>query len=308
MLQQTLLRDLLVILGLGAVLVLALWFGGADAAIAKAVYTPNSQWAWELRQWSQYPLLVCSIAALVFLIIWPLRLRFKTLRRLAALWLFSLILGAGLINQVVVQELVERPRPRESVLVAEEGNARLSGHSFPSGHAAIGFMFAVPFFVYRRRNPKAAWGFLAAGTAAGLGVGYGRMVLGAHYLSDVIAAGTIVYATAAAGARLIHEKVDIPNKITLPILALGVWAMVWFNGFTLVLNHKVEGQPAAITLPCGTFSYHAAPVGTELEVTVKGYGAPLSNLMLKQKGDKVYLQRWQGLYRGLSCQIVMQTP
>jgi lipid A 4'-phosphatase len=54
--------------------------------------------------------------------------------------------------------------------------------AFVSGHAADGFFLATLMLVDRRRR----WWWLAAGVAGGLIIGFARISVGAHWLSDVL--------------------------------------------------------------------------------------------------------------------------
>ncbi len=108
------------------------------------------------------------------------------LRRLQRLALFVVVtvLGSSLLNNVV-KLLVNRARPHLSDPVAVAG-----GKSFPSGHAqaaivGYGVLLAVFLPIIPRR-----WRGLAVGVGSALVllVGFARISLGVHYLSDVIGA------------------------------------------------------------------------------------------------------------------------
>lgn len=100
-----------------------------------------------------------------------------------ALYVAVTALGAMGLN-ALVKELVGRARP-----VVEEPLSAQSGMSFPSGHAlgstvSYGVLLLVFLPVVGRRTRP-----LLAGVAVGavLVVGFTRMALGVHYLSDVLA-------------------------------------------------------------------------------------------------------------------------
>jgi undecaprenyl-diphosphatase len=99
-----------------------------------------------------------------------------------ALYVAVTALGAMGLN-AVVKELVGRARP-----VVEEPLSAQSGMSFPSGHAlgstvSYGVLLVFLPVVGRRTRP------LLAGVAVGAGlvVGFTRMALGVHHLSDAVA-------------------------------------------------------------------------------------------------------------------------
>lgn len=102
------------------------------------------------------------------------------------------VLSAGLALAVgkLVSELVDRARP----FVADPGGVHLfSSHAadpgFPSDHATAAFAIAVAILL-RKRN----WGYVALVAAAVLSVG--RVALGVHYPSDVLAGAALGSAAA----------------------------------------------------------------------------------------------------------------
>lgn len=122
----------------------------------------------------------------VWFVVMALVAGWLVLRRLHRLALFVVVtvLGSSLLNNVV-KLLVNRARPHLSDPVAVAG-----GKSFPSGHAqaaivGYGVLLAVFLPIIPRR-----WRPLAASVAAALVllVGFARIALGVHYLSDVIGA------------------------------------------------------------------------------------------------------------------------
>lgn len=99
---------------------------------------------------------------------------------LAAAWVVG-VAGAGLSVRWIKQQL-ERERP-EIRWVLEQG------YSFPSGHSAgtvvcYGLLTWVLLTMYR--IPHARWWVGLVGALV-LGVGLSRVLLGAHYVSDVLA-------------------------------------------------------------------------------------------------------------------------
>jgi membrane-associated phospholipid phosphatase len=102
--------------------------------------------------------------------------------RLAA-WVLVTTWGAALLG-VLLKEVVRRTRP--SFLDAV---AAAPGRSFPSGHAlgsmvGCGVLLLVLLPLLPRRARPAAWAAAAVVVAA---VGFARIGLGVHYLSDVVA-------------------------------------------------------------------------------------------------------------------------
>ncbi len=281
---------------------------GLENEIAHKVYNLKNPWAWWMREYATIPAIFVSIISLIFLLIPKLRKRYSGLRRLAAVWLLTALLGAGLVNQVIINSAVERPRPRDSILLADTMEASLVGHSFPSGHAAIGFIFVVPFFVWRNRNRKLARTALLIGLSWGCLVGYARMVAGAHFATDVLWAGAITLMSASLFAELYKGRKDIPTHLTAGILLFAMLCMALFNKFSINLHW--EGTTLGdiiVEVPCKSFYINNGDKLT-VDVELSGYGAPLTNLKLKQDGNRVYLQRRQGIYHSLECTMHVEAP
>lgn len=69
------------------------------------------------------------------------------------------------------------------------------GHCFPAGHAATGFaLMAFYFAAFALRRQRAARILLLTGLAAGLILGMGRVLQGAHFVSHVVWAGGYCWA------------------------------------------------------------------------------------------------------------------
>lgn len=121
----------------------------------------------------------------------------------------ALALGPGLVVNTWLKDHWGRPRPSQVQLfggadrfvpVLETSDQCTSNCSFPSGHAALAFdSVAFALLVPPPWRRRAVW----AGLAAGALVGVMRMAMGAHFPSDVVAAGIIVCAIAAATKQVV---------------------------------------------------------------------------------------------------------
>jgi undecaprenyl-diphosphatase len=120
-------------------------------------------------------------------------------------WRPVLVCAAGALGAEVliwgIKGLVGRPRPPASIAVV---HAR--GASFPSGHAlgsAAVVLVAVWLLGRRARRPVGA-GLLGAAVLFIAAVGFSRLYLGVHYLSDVLAGWLlgIAWAAIVVGADL----------------------------------------------------------------------------------------------------------
>ena len=99
-----------------------------------------------------------------------------------AVWLAVTVFGGGLLS-TIVKNAVGRKRPLLPHPVAHAASA-----SFPSGHAVgsvvgVGALLLV-FLPYARRPARPAW--VGLGVLIVLAIGFSRLGLGLHYLSDVL--------------------------------------------------------------------------------------------------------------------------
>jgi lipid A 4'-phosphatase len=130
--------------------------------------------------------------ALALLIGWSVLVLSRRLKHQALVLAFvgfSLLLGPGLATWAVKEHQL-RARPFD---VVEFGGQRqcTMNCAFVSGHVACGFFFASLMLLDPRRR---RW-WIATGVAAGLIIGYARMSVGAHWLSDVLWAFPITLAS-----------------------------------------------------------------------------------------------------------------
>lgn len=103
-------------------------------------------------------------------------------------WVMSLLLamGGGMLINVVLKTIFSRARP-----TWDDPLLTLASHSFPSGHTAGATLFygcLAAYMVWRMKKPFArALAVFACATMVAV-VGFSRIYLGVHYLSDVLAA------------------------------------------------------------------------------------------------------------------------
>lgn len=286
------------------------WALGLDAKLARALYAPESAFAHASRQYGALATGLVAWLALP-LLFWPrLNLTRPLLYRSAAILVLTAALGAGVANQLVVKHLADRPRPRESVLAAPAEIMLpddFKGNSMPSGHAGQAFVLMAPYFVLRRRKPMLANLVLAGGAFAGAAVGLGRMLAGAHFFTDVLAAGGIALLVAAALAPLL-ERGAIPRRWLLLALVAAPVALVAGNHFTAVLTYEARPPWHRIDLPCPLVATPAPVAHPTLRVAVTGYGAPLTQLNLFENQGIIRLSTGFGLFHHLTCAGELLTP
>jgi len=81
-----------------------------------------------------------------------------------------------------------------------------AGRCFPAGHASTGFcLFAFYFLGRALKNPLLARAGLALGLVAGLGLGFVRIMQGAHFLSHVLWSGVVCWVVIVVLYGLIIE-------------------------------------------------------------------------------------------------------
>lgn len=124
-------------------------------------------------------------------------------RRLPRLALFVVVTveGSSLLN-LVVKQAVHRARP-----VLPDPVAHANGLSFPSGHAQGALVGSAVLLLVFLPLLRGAWRAIALVGAAllTLGIGFSRVALGVHYVSDVLAgyvlgAAWVIAMTAAFNA------------------------------------------------------------------------------------------------------------
>ncbi|RDB72865.1 phosphatase PAP2 family protein [Eggerthella lenta] len=126
---------------------------------------------------------------------------FKRTRRAGTVMFVAICLGA-LATNIVLKDLVTRPRPFESSALFLDwwrfaGAAPEDGFSFPSGHmTAASAAMAALMLAYRN------WKTVLGGSIVMLVMGAARCYLVAHYPTDVLA-GLLVGALAAVAAQLL---------------------------------------------------------------------------------------------------------
>jgi len=154
-----------------------------DSALARAVY-----------KFGTLPALLLGVAGLFGALASRWVTAWRPYWRVGLFVFLFVLIGPGLVVNVVFKDHWGRPRPRE---VVQFGGARIflpvwqkgpddQGGSFPSGHASMGFALMAPYFWLRRRVWKQAVEYLLLGLVAGLILGYVRIIQGGHFASDVL--------------------------------------------------------------------------------------------------------------------------
>lgn len=128
--------------------------------------------------------------------------------------IITLVLGPGiLVNVVLKDNSTGRARPDDVqqfdgshsfTPFYKVANQCEKNCSFVSGHAAMGFYFVAFAWVFHSRR------VLRYGIVLGAFVGFGRIIQGGHFLSDIIFAFWVTYFTAMLVARWYKLPLDRP--------------------------------------------------------------------------------------------------
>lgn len=181
-----------------------------DIDAARLFYRPGALDHWPLAArapWLQLyaasTWITASLLGIGLVVLGAGALRGRALwRRYATFMLLTVIIGPGLLINTVFKDHWDRPRPRDVIEFAGPLHYAVAplrgegGTSFPCGHCSVGFLYALGWWIWRRRRPHLAAASLAAGIVVGLALGLGRMAAGGHFLSDVLWAALIAYAIA----------------------------------------------------------------------------------------------------------------
>ena len=176
----------------------------ADVWLSAHFYDPErgwylrqgAPWRW-LYSYGKYPALVLAAGALLVLLggLWKTPL--ARYRRGCAVVVLAVGLGPGVVVNGVLKPYWGRPRPRSIEPFGgtevfrrwwQPGGAG-AGRSFPSGHAAMGFVLVAGTTLISSSRLYLRWCVWVAALLYGALMGWGRIVQGGHFLSDVVWAG-----------------------------------------------------------------------------------------------------------------------
>ena len=276
-----------------------------DEQLAVALYNPVNEFSLWVRHYFQMPAIIVTLVSIVWLGVPKLKNKNNLARQAAIVWFMAMVLVAGLFVHVFVKETFERPRPRQTELlggVAEYVTPFIpnkftenieSGKSFVSGHTAMGIIFAVPFFVLRRKKPKTAKAFLVGGVTFGAVIGLGRMISGAHFFTDVLWSIAFMLMAGSAFSHYIKPTTNFKSRYLLGAITGILLVTVLFNSFTVTKVFSSENKNLEINLPCNeaTLKY-----GEHMYITAyfEGYGSSKRNLKYMKLMEKLNLESGWG--------------
>ncbi|MEO7497023.1 MAG: phosphatase PAP2 family protein [Massilia sp.] len=175
-------------------LMLGAWLFGAlasDVVAGRAITVLDSELA---QRWhhhgaalNRFMLLITHLHGTVGVNLMALLAAIHFYRRKALYWLAALVLAVpgGMLVNVMLKYIFQRARPS-----FDDPLLTLATYSFPSGHTSGAAMLYGLLAAYLVVNGKGWWvrtGAVLLACAMVTLVGLSRMVLGAHYLSDVLA-------------------------------------------------------------------------------------------------------------------------
>lgn len=299
-------------IALGLLLTIPFWFGDLDVRVALAVL------AWddghggdqEIRWWWLAPYYLPTVLSLglglaaVGAVIGGLLRPERGWLRPGLYLMLVMVVGIGVVTNVVLKDHWGRPRPRDTVqlggswdyLVPWDKGTAGRGKSFPCGHATVPALGFALWLLWRRRRPGLAAWSLAGGAVLTAWVAAARMVAQAHWLSDVLWSVVIMIVVPALLHRLLlhapeSERGPRPTWRRWPVLVGGgavtvvlvsavLLATPFFREFDVRSDRQAIGpgpwrlevvaDVAAVTIELRSNAAHALVVHGE----VQGFGMP----------------------------------
>lgn len=199
-------RELAILLFLACLTTPFFWFTDFDLQAAALFYQPsdeNDAWPWQhwwlwqiLFRYADAFIRVVAIGALVIAPLGCFLPKLKPIKRPALYIFLVILLGPGLVVNLVFKDHWGRPRP---VHVTEFGGqypyippleiGATGEKSFPCGHCSVSYVFFVLYFLSRKRK---LFYFLLTMMLALL-MGLTRMSAGGHFISDILWSGYLVF-------------------------------------------------------------------------------------------------------------------
>lgn len=182
------------------------WLTNWDQAAAAWFFERNSTpYVWPHQHWwlwhflYQYAFTFIILAGAAALAVAGLSIKIQTLKtyRRPALYIFwVIVLGPGLVINLVFKDHWGRPRPVHMQTFGGQHAyvppLKLGGtreKSFPCGHCSVGYAFFVFYFLSRRRK---FW-FLGLTLVIAFTLAAARMSAGGHFISDILWSGYLVF-------------------------------------------------------------------------------------------------------------------
>lgn len=181
-------------------------------------------WVW-LHAYGTIPGIVLTLAALGTWLAGFYVRRLFVWRRPCLIVVLTTILAAGLLVNAVLKQYWGRPRPGQTVEFGGKWDYRHifppgtpgKGASFPCGHCTMGFVF-LSMAGFRRHSKALAYGGVATGVVLGGLLSAGRVVQGAHFVSDTVwSLGIITMVATALALYLPHPRPESESQKAEPL-------------------------------------------------------------------------------------------
>ncbi len=290
-------------------------------------------WVQLLYRHGNIPAIIVSAGALLLLI----KSYFKKsglvkYHKIAIFLSLAMVLGPGIIVNSIFKDNWGRPRPRDLEIYGGRYSYEApltmdresDGKSFPCGHATMGFYFFAPAFGLGLK--KRYWYYLLSIFAAlyGSWIGWGRIIQGGHFLSDVIFAGAMVYLSTWGLWRVMrmHKSPFYEGKLSkihikpwqIALIVLGVIIIILgvslATPYTTQQNFNVPDEDAThlyIGLDRGNVSLSFSD-SSYISNEVYGFGFPGSRARLGRSindGKYVFQQHMKGYFTEFIAEIAV---
>jgi membrane-associated PAP2 superfamily phosphatase len=202
-------QELIILLTLMITTTLLFWFTDLDIKAAALFYHPeNSGDVWPERHWWLWRLLfdyafpftvVAGVAALLMYALSHFHERTRRYRRQALYVLLVVLIGPGLLVNLVVKDHWGRPRPMhiqqfggEYQYIPPVQIGHTPDKSFVCGHCSVGYSFFALYFLSKNYRVL----YFGLTLALAWIMGFTRMTSGGHFLSDILWSGYLVFLVA----------------------------------------------------------------------------------------------------------------
>lgn len=311
------------------------YFFKIDLSVQSFLYGGGHSWKYAafpaavlLYKYGAVPGLIAAVAASVVFALGFAYVGMLKYRKISIIVLLTMALGPGLFVNVLFKNYFGRPRPRDAAEFGGKWQYKLplvpgkpgQGHSFPSGHASMGFVFLALYVYYRDKNKAASYCWLAGSSVFGAAIGAARMAQGGHFLSDVMWAAGITLITAEAVNSYVLPAIGVQGETksktrAFSILAVLCGAAVLFfmmsTPYYQEKTFKIQagGLPFKFTADRGDVVFEKAGVNTVIVKTqIHGFGMPGSRVLSDTKGDNGFVSPVKGFFTELKAEYTVLLP
>jgi membrane-associated phospholipid phosphatase len=229
--------SLIVILALWVPAIILLLQQNADNAIQLALdpTRENIIAAGTFQFFTQHGLTILYCLLLVILGLSLKNPAFKESQRIYLVFFFTLIFAV--VGYSLLKIIIMRPRPFEILDIHPIYQA--DGYSFPSGHTTTGFAMVLPFIFLLPNKEKLQIIMKIIFLGFAILMGFSRIFVGVHYLSDVLAGAGLAILMLGISVKFTNivfatKKITIENleKILKIFLIIGICAIPAFAYFS----------------------------------------------------------------------------